>query len=347
MNEQMKKCEKTAGKLADELESDVLFLKGSLNRQTWRAVSKTLSMTSNKRKNVLLVLVTPGGDPDAAFRIARCLQQAYDDRVFLFISGWCKSAGTLVTLSAQKLYIGDLGELGPLDIQVAKPDELFEMSSGLSVQAALETLEEVAGKMFINIMVNIRAQTGFSITTRTAAELSAAILGNLLAPIYRQIEPIKIGENQRAMKITKAYGQRLLLRSRALSDRRSLDILVSAYPDHGFVIDREEAASLFVNVEKPTPTMERLAQELGEWALHPKDGRGSPATVAFLSPEAVRSKSQPGKTAKEEPHGTDRVEKPGGTNSRRSTSGQSPRTADRGVEQSRRKRAGNGASAST
>ncbi len=47
-------------------------------------------------------MVTEGGDADPAYRIARCLQDHYD-RFSLFVSGYCKSAGTLVALGAHEL----------------------------------------------------------------------------------------------------------------------------------------------------------------------------------------------------------------------------------------------------
>ena len=63
------------------------------------------------RTKEVLILVTTGGDANAAFRIARCLQQKYAE-FNLFTPGWCKSAGTLIASGAHKIYMGDLGELG-------------------------------------------------------------------------------------------------------------------------------------------------------------------------------------------------------------------------------------------
>lgn len=59
------------------------------------------------------------GDPNAGYRIGRALQHNYDD-VTLLVVGPCKSAGTLIAIAANKLVIGDMGELGPLDIQLKK-----------------------------------------------------------------------------------------------------------------------------------------------------------------------------------------------------------------------------------
>jgi hypothetical protein len=280
-----------ADAVARGLDADVMFFSGVIDRAAWLTVAKLLEGKKHPRKNVLLTLITPGGDPDAAYRMARCLQHKYESRVFTFIPGWCKSAGTLVTLASKRLFISEMGELGPLDIQIAKADEIFEMSSGLSVQAALNTLQETAGKMFINLLLSIRGDTGRGITTRTAAELASTIVGTLLEPIYRQIEPIKIGENQRAMSITRNYGSRLVQKSGLLRNQRILDYLVSAYPDHGFVIDREEAGLLFNNVEIPTAEMETMAEALKDKIIQSADGPiGKSADIRFLSTEAKPQK---------------------------------------------------------
>ena len=276
--------ESAADAAATALDADILFFTGSIDQASWLATVLAVGALKRKRTNVLLVLVTPGGDPDAAFKIGRLLQMKYAANVLTFIPGWCKSAGTLVTLASKRLFIGDCGELGPLDIQLAKPDELFEMASGLSVQSAFETLEATASNMFIRLLLTIRGDTGRGVTTRTAAELAANLVGSLLEPIYRQIEPVKIGENQRAMSITKNYGVRLARTSGLLKDKRVIDFLVSAYPDHGFVIDREEAGELFTNVNEPTLELEALAEALGDKGLIPSEGSAAnKGSIRFLS----------------------------------------------------------------
>ena len=141
-------------------------------------------------------------------------------------------------------------------------------------------------------MVSIRRDTGGSITTRTAADLAARMATGLLEPIYRQIDPIKIGENSRAMNITRGYGGRLNLHSRNMRTSQSLDFLVSAYPDHSFVIDRKEAEALFNRVSEPNDSFKKLADALGDESTTPKQRDGLP-TIKFLSTEAnVKTRSE-------------------------------------------------------
>ena len=227
-------------------------------------------------------------DPDAAYKIGRYLQSRYE-RIFVFIPGWCKSAGTLIAIAANELFVGDHGELDPLDIQLAKADEILEMGSGLAVDAAMKTLEATASKMFLNILLSIRRDTQGMITTRTASDIASTMVSRLLEPIYRQIDPMKIGENSRAMNITRNYGSRLADASGSLRTPRSLEYLVAAYPDHGFVIDKKEATGLFTKVNSPTSAMDKLAEALGEAALMPQQrlsGDGT-AYIAYLSTEHV------------------------------------------------------------
>lgn len=270
--------------VSQELNADVVFYNGDISQPDWISLKKVVSNRKIKRENALLVLVTPGGDPDAAYKIARLFQRSYIG-FWAFIPGWCKSAGTLIAMASSTLYVGDTGELGPLDIQLAKQDELDEMASGLLMDATMKTLESTASRMFISLLKTVRKETGIS--TRFAAELSAKMVVGLLDPVFAQVEPMKVGENARAMNITRAYGARLSQSAKSLHAPQMLDYLVNAYPDHGFVIDREEASYIFRDVREPTADMARLASALGERALIPKLGvpGAEGALIEFLSSE--------------------------------------------------------------
>ena len=43
----------------------------------------------------------------------------------------------------------------------------------------------------------------------------------------------------------------------------AIEKLVTGYPDHGFIIDREEAQTLFYNVEEPDGALKVLSDKLG------------------------------------------------------------------------------------
>lgn len=203
---------------------------------------------SQRNKNCTLFLTTLGGDPDGGYRIARCLQHYYE-HIRVVIPSLCKSAGTLVVIGANEVVIGDLGELGPLDIQLRKPTELEERGSGLDIIQALEAAHDHIQHAFHRTLLEIRR--GGRLSTRLAGEFAARLAVGVAAPLYSQIDPNRLGETQRAMRIAHEYGQRLNQRCNALRDG-ALENLVASYPSHSFVIDRKEAAELFTNVQAPS-----------------------------------------------------------------------------------------------
>ena len=95
------------------------------------------------RSKASLVLTTNGGDANEAYRLARFFQESYGQLggFRVVVLGPCKSAGTLVAVGATELAMGPLGELGPLDVQLAKQDEIAIQSSGLNTLGALATLQ--------------------------------------------------------------------------------------------------------------------------------------------------------------------------------------------------------------
>jgi hypothetical protein len=64
-----------------------------------------------------LYLETPGGSGEAAEEIVNFLHNKFESVDFL-IAGEAKSAGTLMAMSADEIYMTDSGSLGPIDAQV-------------------------------------------------------------------------------------------------------------------------------------------------------------------------------------------------------------------------------------
>jgi hypothetical protein len=62
-------------------------------------------------------LETPGGSGEAAEEIVNFLHNKFDSVDFL-IAGEAKSAGTLMAMSADEIYMTDSGSLGPIDAQI-------------------------------------------------------------------------------------------------------------------------------------------------------------------------------------------------------------------------------------
>lgn len=236
--------------LKDALENyggDVYIYYGGISREGYDALSQALEKKQNHADKACLILVTYGGNPDAGYRIARAMRHYYET-VEILIPDACKSAGTLICIGGNKLIFGDRGELGPLDIQLSKPDEMFENMSGLDIIQALNALENQVLKSFRTYLVDIRG--GCRLRTKIAADIATKLADGFIAPIAAKIDPLTLGEHQRAMQIACDYGERLSKVSNSLLPG-ALVRLVASYPSHGFVIDRKEAKELFREVHSP------------------------------------------------------------------------------------------------
>jgi hypothetical protein len=219
---------------------------GEISRQGYGLLC---SVIEPKSESCRLVLCTAGGDPDAAFRIARALIHHYPKGFSLLVPSICKSAGTLVAVGATELIICDQGELGPLDVQLSKPDELVERTSGLDIMQVLNVLREETLSSFRKYLLDVTYGTRISV--KTSADMAVKLVTALFSPIYSQIDPIRLGEIQRAISIANHYGDRLIEHGKNVKPN-GLRKLIMGYPSHSFVIDRREAKSIFKNVKSPT-----------------------------------------------------------------------------------------------
>lgn len=269
--------------VADELDADVILYNGMLDRDGADCLIKQ-TVALRRRANVLLLLVTDGGDPDIAYRIARWLQRRYQ-RLILYVSGYCKSAGTLLAVGAHELVMAERGELGPLDVQMPKKDEPSESQSVLDVQATLLELQGYAQETLVSTVSEINLGIEGPVPLQMAMEIAADITIGLFAPLYGQIDPIDIGVTARARDIASQYGERLLAVGENIAIEQ-LERIVSDYTSHSFVIDREEASDLFHCVRAPKENESNLADLLGEDALYPTDQDDTvPPSVQVLSQE--------------------------------------------------------------
>ena len=224
-------------RLAEKRKSDIFVLSGPLSYRLADRLIEILDCIEITRPNVLVFLCTSGGDPDAAFRIAKSLKRQYK-HLSLYISGWCKSAGTLIALGANEIVIGSKGELGPLDVQLPKEDS-FTSTSGRDSTESISSLQFEAFHMFGTVFNDLAEKYGRRFTTRTVSKIATNLVVGLLTPIAAQIDPLKLAENHRALNIARKYGEQLG------ADSHCINRLIYGYPSHGHVIDLDEAKKIF------------------------------------------------------------------------------------------------------
>ena len=246
------------GKAEDDC--DLLLYNGPIAHSGYQAVLDALPVSVAEA--VALFLITNGGDAHAGFRIARALRRRYE-KFRVIVPSFCKSAGTLIAIGANELVMFEEGELGPLDVQLAKRDEVLERESGMDTVVALMHLTDNAINAFRDTFIEIVAGAGLG--SQLSGDLATKLVTGLYSPTFAQIDPVSLGAKIRANQIGEHYGERIGENLHPGALRK----LVSGYPAHECVIDHEEARNLFKNVRQPTETEHALVTLLGESVRQP------------------------------------------------------------------------------
>lgn len=238
--------------VCEDYDADIIFFFGPVERPKDDFLIDEC-IKKRRRKNVILFIATFGGNADAAYRIARTLQNNYKDgKFYAFVPSVCASAGTLLVMGADVLILTDHAELGPIDVQLVKTDEIGERTSGLTPIHALEYLRDEANTLFERQFARLRFIRRFS--TNVAAKIATEITTGLMSNLYEQIDPIRVAEVNRSLRVAHDYGTRI---ARNLK-QGALEQLLSNYKAHDFVIDPNEARELFETIEEPKVALKAL-----------------------------------------------------------------------------------------
>lgn len=189
-----------------------------------RIYSATRSFT--EEKPLLLVLHSNGGDVGSAYLIGKLCREYSHGKLVVVVPRRAKSAATLICCAADEIHMGSLSELGPIDPQI----------DGLPALGLKSSIQHIADMVGAN---------------PRAAEMFAKYLSY-------SVQPIHLGYYERVAESAVQYAERLL-KSRCGKlegdPGRIANDLVYTYKDHGFVIDHDEARSIFGGemVKRNTP----------------------------------------------------------------------------------------------
>lgn len=204
-----------------------------------------------------------GGDAHSAFQIIELIRRRMKDAksgLTAIVPYRAASAATLMCLGCDTIMLGELGRLGPLDMQVYDDQKggTYRFKSALNQETALEQLNEAA-------LTLLRSAKGALVRDgalpHEAYELARGIVTGLFSPLYAQVSPEKLAENSRANTITLEYARCLLKRHSSLADAAREKLakkLVKGYPSHGYYIDFEEAGELGLTVIRVEPELQPI-----------------------------------------------------------------------------------------
>jgi hypothetical protein len=227
------------------------------------------------KEKIALVIDSPGGLVLPTYRLAGLLRRrcggftAVVPRVAL-------SAATFLALAADEIILGDNGALGPLDVQIRERWHEDRVSALDEVQA-LEALHAAAMQAFERTMSTLISNR--YLPSDKATPLALNFAAEMMRPLVEDLDSVHYTRTLRALREGHEYAYRLLRSSRRLdeegmevpgySDDEAFEIarhLVRGYPDHGFIIDTEEAASIGLPTAELPPglrwTLDKLATQI-------------------------------------------------------------------------------------
>lgn len=197
--------------------------------------------------NPLILLSSPGGDADSAYKLARLFQrfcQSYET----IIPDQAKSAGTLFAISSDKIHLGAEGEFGPLDAQ---------MDSGYSALVLLRVrqfMQDIIGAVEERLLSHIRA-------TNTSFVQGNELTRNILEAFDIRTLGLQVGAAEEALAACGNFVERLLIHKNfTLKQAQTISRkLVHEFHRHDFPLDADDLSRLGLH---SVTTLDRQSQEL-------------------------------------------------------------------------------------
>lgn len=209
-----------------------------------------------------VLLHSPGGSAKCAYQAATTLRR-HCGGFTAIVPRQAKSAATLFALGAGELLLGTCGELGPLDAQF-DDSEREVMVSALDEVQALERLHAFGLEAIDRSMALMVKRSGKKIETLLPTMLR--YVADMMSPLLEKIDAVHYTQMSRALKVAEEYAIRLLQPKYSREEAQKIARhLVEHYPEHGFVIDAEEAGSFGLQTGTAPPA---LQEAIDATALH-------------------------------------------------------------------------------
>lgn len=282
-------------KIEEERESRLLvYITGDRQPFLTRIAADVLPLMNQhlskfrETNKVSLFLYTSGGDMLAPIRIVKLIRN-HCKNFEVLVPYKAHSAGTLIALGADKIIMGKLGELSPVDPSTGHP---FNPQNPANPQQRLEVSVEDLNSYFL------------------FAKERAGVKEDQMIEVYKQLvekmHPLSIGNAYRAFRMSKMLTERLLgLHMDKNRDKEKMNKIVKEITGditiHAYPIDISDAKDLGLNVSSPSEDLGQAMWDLysyyaGELKLgqpfHPSEFLGSQEMAQVNYPAAFVDSSE-------------------------------------------------------
>jgi len=186
---------------------------------------------------VSLFLYTRGGDMVAPLRLVKLIR-SYCSEFEVLIPYRCHSAGTMIAIGADKIVMGRLGELSPVDPTTMHP---YNPQDPLNPQQRLE--------------VSVEDLNSYFLLAKEMAGVKEEQIDNVFKNLVEKIHPLSLGNAYRAFRMGKMIAEKLLEmpKGKKFSKeeiKKIVEEITSKICIHGYPITRDEAEKLGLLIEK-------------------------------------------------------------------------------------------------
>ncbi len=199
-------------------------------------------------KRISLLLHTNGGETLAAWRLVNLIR-IFCDELEVLVPMKALSAGTLISIGADRVVMTKQAALGPIDPSVRNP---------LNPQASI-------GGPIKQVPVSVESVRGYLDAAREELKIKGEqSLTSVLIDLAGHIHPLVLGEIFRTRAQIRFLAEKLL--PRQVEDKKKIrsiiDFLCADSGSHDYTIDRREAAGLGLKIEKPTDSLYQLLRKV-------------------------------------------------------------------------------------
>ena len=199
-------------------------------------------------ERISLLLHTNGGQTLAAWRLVNLIR-IFCDELEVLVPLKALSAGTLISIGADRVFMTKQAALGPIDPSVNNP---------LNPQASI-------GGQLKHVSVSVESVRGYLDAAREELKIEGEqSLTSVLLNLTSHIHPLVLGEIFRTQAQIRFLAEKLL--PRQVEDEEKIksiiDFLCADSGSHDYTIDRREAADLGLNIEKPSDEFYKLLRKI-------------------------------------------------------------------------------------
>lgn len=245
----------------------IFIVEGNYSIDSYCLKSVEDELVDKSGEDLFFVLQTDGGDPFSTVAIMNILRRKFK-KIYVLIPEKAKSAGTLMSLGADIIYMDDKSSLGPLDLPMEHPKDNSRISAldFANTITTLSTLSQTIAKSIYEILKEDKNR--ITLSKVQAATLAFKTATDFVEPIVRQVDPYHLQKSHRELGIARRYAIDLLLKGMMKEDivqaYKTANSLVNDYPAHEYSIFQEEAREIL------KLTVKDLAS-LPEWKLIKND----------------------------------------------------------------------------